>query len=143
MCAKTVRRSTLYGFSGEIVDLFSITFPQHFQLDFVLLLLSHLISLIFELNFMHRSIDLIESLVIHLDNEDPQEGVFLVFAPTYRHLEQIYQVLMDQNRNYTAEELARVAIRPFPSRLFISNISLGVSLKAKESRRVGRACVVV
>ena len=34
---------------------------------------------------------------------------------------------MSQHRHYTPEELARVAIRPFPSRLFITNVNIDVS----------------
>jgi hypothetical protein len=36
---------------------------------------------------------LILSLVEHLHDQEPLEGVFVIFAPTYRHLEQIYNLL--------------------------------------------------
>jgi HrpA-like RNA helicase len=45
-------------------------------------------------------IALIQSLVAYLDDTDPPEGVFLIFAPTYRHLEQIYQALMSYSRRW-------------------------------------------
>jgi hypothetical protein len=45
-------------------------------------------------------ISLILSLVAHLDEMDPSDGVFLIFAPTYRHLEQIYQTLMNYSHRW-------------------------------------------
>lgn len=36
---------------------------------------------------------LVSSLVRSLDNREPTEGAFMIFAPTYRHLEQIYDRL--------------------------------------------------
>ena len=39
----------------------------------------------------------LRSLVLHLDHEEPASGVFVIFSPTYRHLEQIYDMLMAAN----------------------------------------------
>ena len=39
-------------------------------------------------------LNLIRSLVLHLDVEEKPTGVFVIFAPTYRHLEQIYDMLL-------------------------------------------------
>ena len=38
-------------------------------------------------------LDFMMALVTHLHNEEPRESIFLVFAPTYRHLEQIFNLL--------------------------------------------------
>lgn len=37
---------------------------------------------------------LIKSLVTHLDEEEPKSAPFLIFCPTYRHLEQLYRTLI-------------------------------------------------
>ena len=39
-------------------------------------------------------VELVESLVSYLHGTEPLDGVFMVFAPTYRHLEQIYFKLL-------------------------------------------------
>lgn len=36
---------------------------------------------------------LILDLIVHRHQQDPIDGVFVIFAPTYRHLEQIYEIL--------------------------------------------------
>ncbi|CAB9518542.1 Probable ATP-dependent RNA helicase spindle-E [Seminavis robusta] len=38
-------------------------------------------------------LNFVRSLVIQLDREEPISGVFMIFAPTYRHLEQIYDMI--------------------------------------------------
>jgi ATP-dependent helicase HrpB len=36
---------------------------------------------------------LILDLIVHCHEKEPIDGVFVIFAPTYRHLEQIYEIL--------------------------------------------------
>ena len=36
---------------------------------------------------------LILDLIVHCHEKEPLDGVFVIFAPTYRHLEQIYEIL--------------------------------------------------
>jgi len=42
-------------------------------------------------------LSLIHSLVSWLDDEEPEHAPFLIFAPTYRHLEQLYNTLVNVN----------------------------------------------
>ena len=44
-------------------------------------------------NLSSGMLSLIRSLVSHLDAEEPKESPFLIFSPTYRHLEQLYMIL--------------------------------------------------
>lgn len=39
---------------------------------------------------------LIRDLIVHRHKNEPMDGVFVIFAPTYRHLEQIYDLLRYQ-----------------------------------------------
>lgn len=39
----------------------------------------------------------VRSLVLQLDRDEPVSGVFIIFSPTYRHLEQIYDMLTAVN----------------------------------------------
>lgn len=49
-------------------------------------------------------LDAIRSLVVFLDKEEEEGAIFLIFAPTYRHLEQIYYEL-DDSGDYTLDVL--------------------------------------
>jgi HrpA-like RNA helicase len=53
-------------------------------------------------------VKLIRSLVIHLDYKEPVNASFLIFAPTYRHLEQCYEML--QIVDYSGEATHEFAI---------------------------------
>jgi ATP-dependent RNA helicase TDRD9 len=43
---------------------------------------------------------LIRSLVAHLHTKEPIQGSFVIFAPTYRHLEQIYDMLLESGKGF-------------------------------------------
>ena len=47
-------------------------------------------------NISDRMLHLIDSLIIHLDESEAEDAIFLIFAPTYRHLEQCYDVLIEE-----------------------------------------------
>jgi HrpA-like RNA helicase len=51
---------------------------------------------------------IIGSLASHLDDQEPKSAVFLIFAPTYRHLEQIYFHLVEEWIEHKADPTSLV-----------------------------------
>lgn len=63
-------------------------------------------------------LNLIFVLVAHLDQEEESDSIFLIFAPTYRHLEQIYKTLIDTGGHSAGSR------NPFDVRVLHSSVDM-------------------
>jgi HrpA-like RNA helicase len=55
-------------------------------------------------------LEFIKTLVSYLDDEEPKSAPFLIFVPTYRHLEQLFRTLVSVNRGMLTLSVLHSAI---------------------------------